>query len=123
MWFFYYLGDYMKKNEVVKKSLDFDKVINNGKKVSNNYYTIFYNKMNNTYPHFGLAISKKIGKAHLRNKIKRQLRMLISNNKFLFSNGYYYIIMVKKGYLDISYSEKEKELINLIKKENICKND
>ena len=70
-----------------------------------------------------MAISKKIGKAHLRNKIKRQLRMLISNNKFLFSNGYYYIIMVKKGYLDISYSEKEKELINLIKKENICKND
>ena len=113
----------MKKNEVVKKSLDFDKVINNGKKISNNYYTIFYNKMNNTYPLFGLAISKKIGKAHLRNKIKRQLRMLISNNKFLFSNGYYYIIMVKKGYLDISYSEKEKELINLIKKENICKND
>ena len=43
MWFFYYLGDYMKKNEVVKKSLDFDKVINNGKKISNNYYTIYYN--------------------------------------------------------------------------------
>ena len=50
--------------------------------------------------------------------VKRQLKNIVDNNHNLFSNGYYYIIMVKKDIIDLSYQEKEKYLLELLNKEN-----
>ncbi len=108
----------MKRNEMIKESRLFNEVIEKGKSITNNYFRIFYLSSDETIPKFGLAIGKKIGNAVTRNHIKRQLRMMITNNKFLFSNNLYYIIMVKKAYLNASYQEKEKKLINLLEKVN-----
>ena len=109
----------MKRNEMIKKSNDFNVIIEKGKTVTNNYYRIFYLKKEPTIPKFGLAVGKKLGNAVTRNKIKRQLRMIITNNKFLFKNDISYIIMVKKAYLNNSYSFLEDEFKKLIEKVNI----
>ena len=82
----------MKRNEMIKESRLFNEVIEKGKSITNNYFRIFYLSCDETIPKFGLAIGKKIGNAVTRNHIKRQLRMMITNNKFLFSNNLYYII-------------------------------
>lgn len=108
----------MKRNEMIKESKLFNEIIENGKSVTNNFFRIFYLKKEENIPKFGLAIGKKLGNAVTRNHIKRQLRMIITNNKFLFSNNLYYIIMVKKAYLNASYKELENEFTKLIEKVN-----
>lgn len=106
----------MKKYEVVKEHKDFDDIIQNGRYVKNKFYIIYNKEREESFPKFGLAVGKKIGNAVTRNKVKRQLRMIIHNNKNIFQNNKDYIIIVKKAVLEISYSEMEQEFIGLIKK-------
>ena len=40
---------------------------------------------------------------------------VIDNNKKIVHNGYDYVIIVKKGVLDLTYQEMERELLKLIK--------
>ncbi|MDF0607798.1 ribonuclease P protein component [Wolbachia endosymbiont of Onchocerca gibsoni] len=65
----------------------------------------------------GLVISKKVGKATKRNKIKRQLRMLAKINILHASNtGYYYIIVTHRNIIQASYKNLQKDLTICLKK-------
>ncbi len=106
----------MKKYEVVKKSLDFNDIINTGKYLKTSFYNIYYKDGNSSNPKFGIAVSKKFGNAVERNKVKRQIRCLVDHNKNLFSNSKNYIIMVKKRVKDLSYFQMEQEFVSLLQK-------
>ena len=51
-----------------------------------------------------------------RNKLKRQIKSIIDNNKYIYQNNKNYIIIIRKETLNISYQEKEKNLIELFNK-------
>lgn len=105
----------MRRFEMVKKHSDFDDIIQNGKYKKNKAY-IIYNKVNEKeFTRWGLAVGKKIGDAHIRNKVKRQVREIVTANKKLFQNNKDYIIIVKKSVLDMDFDEMTRELVNLIK--------
>ena len=63
----------MKKERIIRKGLEFTDIINNGKYVSNAFYSIYYINKKETLNRFGISVPKKIGHAVVRNKIKRQL--------------------------------------------------
>ena len=108
----------MKKYEVVKEKRTFDSIINSAKYIKNDIFIIYYEKHDEDYPKFGIAVGKKIGNAVIRNKYKRITRNLIDQNKFLFKNNFDYIIILKKKCLDLSYNELNDNLNRLLK-ENI----
>ena len=108
----------MKRFEMVKSHDEFNEIINKGKKYKNKYFIVFVVKKNPLKPQFGIAVGKKVGNAVVRNKLKRQVRNIVDNNKFLFKNSYNYIIMVKKECLDIPYGLLEKNLVDLIERIN-----
>lgn len=105
----------MKKYEIVKEHKEFDDIIANGKYIKNRYFVIYNKESNYSYPRFGIAVGKKIGNAVTRNKFKRQIRMIINNNKNLFKNNKDYIIIIKKSSLDLKFSELNNNLLELIK--------
>ena len=106
----------MKKREIVKSKILFNDIINKGIKRSNKYYIIYSMSKDYIKNNYGIAVGKKVGSAVTRNKIKRQLRNIIDNNKNLFSNYHNYIIIVKKEVLNLSFNNMEEEFIKLIKK-------
>ena len=67
----------MKKEYRVKKNEDFSLIIKEKQSLANRSFIIYYRK--NDYPNarVGISVSKKIGKAVVRNKIKRQVRMMV----------------------------------------------
>ena len=104
----------MKKIDIIKSSDEFTEIINTGKSRKNKYYSIYY-RSNNEKNRFGITIPKKLGIAVLRNKTKRRVKNIIDKNKKSIQNGYDYVIIVKKGILELTYIDMEKELLNLIK--------
>ncbi|MDR2831744.1 MAG: ribonuclease P protein component [Rickettsiales bacterium] len=65
----------------------------------------------------GLAVSKKIGKATKRNKIKRRFRMLARTVILNINNmGRYYIILSHKNIMQASYQNLQKDLTICLKK-------
>ena len=105
----------MKKKDILRKGIDFTRIINKNKAVKNKYYSIFYEKATNNNL-FGISVPTKIGNSVVRNKLKRQVKNIIDNNKNYIQNSYNYVIIIRKSLLELDYKLKEKELINLFKK-------
>ncbi len=106
----------MKRFEMIKDKKHFNYIIKHGKFVKDKNFVIYYvyNK-ENEFPHFGIAIKNSIGKAVIRNKLKRQTRSIIDNNKKLFKKDLDYIIMIRKDCLENSYENKNESLNRLLK--------
>lgn len=107
----------MNKDKIIRKSEDFTKIIKNNQSVKNKYFSIYYQKSGKTL--YGITIPKKIGKAHIRNKLKRQLKNIIINNEKDIQTNINYVIIIKELSVNLNYEELQNEFINLIKKVRI----
>ena len=111
----------MKKKFIVKKTFEFNNIINSKNKKNNKYYSLYYNENKLGYNRFGISVPKKIGKANIRNKYKRRIRSIIDNNKNNYPISFDYIIIMKKECLNQKFVDLEKNVNMLIK--NIDRND
>lgn len=100
----------------VKDKKEFENILFNGKKISNNFYIIYYKERKFEHSRYGLTFSKKFGKAFKRNLFKRRLREIIRININLFSNDYDYIIIMRKSCDTLVYSEMNNQFVNLMRK-------
>jgi len=105
----------MKKSDTIKSKKEFTDIIKTGKFIKNNDFVIYYKENNLNKTRFGIAISTKLGKAVVRNKLKRHTREIINTLNYLFKNNKDYIIMIRKGSLERTFHEKELELEKLLK--------
>lgn len=106
----------MKRIETIKDKKEFNKVIKTGKYLKNDFFVVYYIVNNqNLFNKYGVATSNKLGKANVRNRLKRQVRSLIDNNRNLFKNKGNYIIMVRKSCLNVPYKDLDQALKELLK--------
>lgn len=104
----------MNKEKIIKKSEDFTKIISLKQSIKNKYFSIYYQKSDKRL--YGITVPKKIGKAHIRNKIKRQIKNIITANEFNIQNNFNYVIIIKEAILELNYQSIQDELLNLFKK-------
>ena len=106
----------MKKQNILKKSKDYNRIIKKRKGINSNYFIINVEQNNENITKFGITFTKNIGKAVIRNKLKRRIKSIIDNNQYIFKNNTTYVIIAKKTTLNLKYYELEKELVNLFLK-------
>ncbi len=106
----------MKKTSIIKKNTDFTKVLTYHHSYKNKYYSLYYMPNNKGLNQYGISIPTKTGKAHIRNKIKRQVKNIIDHNEKYIQTSYDYVIIIRKDILDIEYSTMETSLISLMQK-------
>ena len=70
----------MKKEYRIKKNEEFQKIIRQKKSIVHSKFVIYFRK-NDEHLRIGISVSKKLGNAVVRNKIKRQIRMMISSQR------------------------------------------
>lgn len=104
----------MKKEYRVKKNEDFQSIIKEKRSVANKKFVIYY-KPNSTHLRVGISVSKKLGNAVVRNKTKRQVRMMIQE-VFDKKQGMDYIVIVRNQFLMNSYGDNMKDLEYLYNK-------
>ena len=100
----------------LKKQKDFDTVFKKGKRVYNNSVTIIFIKESTTK--VGISLSKKHGKAVVRNKIKRILRALIKEFIPLLNDNYYIVVM-PKVLEEYNYWALKEDLKKVLKRGNL----
>ena len=76
----------MKKEYRVKKNEDFSRIIKRKQSMANRTFIIYYLKNDIGHARIGISVSKKLGKAVIRNKIKRQVRMIVKETINLDDN-------------------------------------
>ena len=110
--------------EKLHKQSDFNKVLKNGKKITNNFVTIFILKRNDedTIRRIGLVTSRKVGNATQRNLAKRRLREIFRTNKHKLTPGLDIVFILKPEIKLTGYSTLKKTVLDCFKKVN-CYND
>ena len=104
----------MKKNERIKKRKEFDEIIKKTKSKKNSFYVVHFLTKKEDLSRFGIAVGTKLGNAVIRNKLKRQIREIIHEEKNLFQKDLDYIIIVRKQCLDLNYKQMKEKLTELI---------
>ena len=106
----------MKKNNIIKKNYEINKVLNSNNKFSNKYFSIYKDSNNLNKYRFAICVSKKLGNAVTRNKIKRQVKDIIDKSNFVFKTNEDYVIIIKKEINNINFEDRKTNLLNLISK-------
>lgn len=111
----------MEKKYRLRKNMDFKKVYSSRKNYWNRNLTLYIRKNKLDESRFGVTITKKIGNAVVRNKIKRRIKEIYRLNLYRIKDGYDLVFIPKKNVVDISYIELESALIHILKISNMFK--
>lgn len=98
----------------LRKSEEFKMVIETGKKRVFPNFVVFLRSNELSHPRLGITISKNIGKAHTRNRIKRLLREYFRLHQNDYKNNMDIVIIARKGASELDYKAVNKELSPLI---------
>lgn len=112
----------MKKKYRIKKNTEFQRVFQKGNSSANRQFVI-YKLKNEDFPYFriGISVSKKLGKAVTRNKIKRYIREAVREMKEEIDPAYDLIIVARRQVVDMNYHEAKKSLRHALKVARVLK--
>lgn len=108
----------MKKEFRIKKTQEFAEILNYKKFYTCPSFAIYVKPKKEEHARVGISVGKKLGKAVQRNKIKRQVRMMVQEI-YDFSENFDTIILVRVKYKEDSYLNNKKLLERLVKKVKI----
>ena len=87
-------------------------------------YLILYARKNRTDRNrVGITVGKKLGKAHIRNRIRRRLREVYRLNEEKFQPGWDIVVVGRSRCLDVPFDKLTASYLSLAKKAGILVED
>lgn len=100
----------------LKKRKEFAYLYNNGNAKHTANLTVVYLPTKHRALKVGFSLSKKVGKAHTRNLVKRRLRAIVRELVPTMPDNYNVVIIGKAGVENLTFSQLQMETATLIKK-------
>lgn len=100
--------------ERITKKKDFIFLYKKGNRYRGRYFNLIYLSNDLNFSRMAVVVSKKVGGAVERNRIKRRLRTLFRRNKHMLLNPLDIILIVKKDIEDASWQSLEDEYLRSV---------
>lgn len=105
----------------LRSNMEFKKVYSGGKNYWNRNLVLYVKKNDIGNTRVGYSITKKIGNAVTRNKIRRRMKEIYRLNFNGVKDNYDLILIPKKNIVDISYKELENAMLHILKLSGVLK--
>lgn len=109
----------MKKENRLKKRKEFAYIFRKGESFSSKYLVLTYAPSKLKTFKIGFSCGKKVGKAVVRNKVKRRLKEAVYFYRNNIAPKYNYIFVAKPSSCDASFDELKQNVEYLLKKANL----
>ena len=103
--FFFYRSFFMKYTVSIKKNRDFRFIYKRGKSAVSCILAIYMKKSKGAENHIGITVSTKVGKAVVRNRVRRRIREAYRINETKFKPGHDIIIVARVRAAKTAFSE------------------
>lgn len=105
----------MNKQQRIKKNKEFQRIFKKGKSFANRQFIVYVLK--NDQPEFrvGLSVSKKVGNAVTRNRIKRYIRQTFLERKDDVMQNADYVIIARQQAAEMDFHESKKSLEHVLR--------
>ena len=97
----------MKVINRIKANEDFALAIKNGRSLKSDSYFVHYYNNDLNIIRVGISVSKKLGNAVMRNRIKRQVRAMCDSLIDYDSDSMDIVLIIKKGFLEKDFHENK----------------
>ncbi|NEW07267.1 ribonuclease P protein component [Paenibacillus sp. SYP-B3998] len=112
----------MEKTYRLAKREDFNKVYRYGKSMANHQFVLYYLAQPKLEQfRLGVSVSKKIGNAVVRNRLRRMMKEIIRLNKDNLTLHYDYILIARKPVAEMEYADMQKSIFHVIRKASLYK--
>jgi ribonuclease P protein component len=105
----------------LNKNHEFRRLYNRGKSAGSLYVVIYSRKNGSASNRLGITVSKKIGGAVQRNKVRRRLKEIYRLNEVNLNKGYDVVIVARVNSKTAKYSELEASVISILKRLGILR--
>ena len=111
----------MKKENKLKKRKQFNWIFKNGTTIKERDVAIVYSSSYGNDYKVGFSVTKKVGKAVVRNKVKRRLKAIVSKLKNNIMPKHTMIFVAKPSIVDARFEDIQNQIALLLKKANLYK--
>ncbi len=112
------MGEGLKPRERIKKKKDFLFLYRKGTRIKVKHFNVIYHENSVGFSRLGVVVSKKIGKAVVRNKIKRWVRELFRRNKKLIPFPVDMLVIATRRLEETTWLEFREEYFQAIQRIN-----
>lgn len=102
----------MKKHQRVRKNMEFSNIIGQRKSLSSPAYILYISPKKEEQARVGLSVGKKLGKAVVRTRVKRQVRALI-DSVYTFNEPFDSILIIRPAFSKLDFDQRKKMLEGL----------
>lgn len=104
-----------KKEERIRRRSDFSRISKEGKKYHSPHFRVFICPNQLPYRRLGIVVSKKVGSAVKRNRLKRLIREFFRLHKEKLFPSADFVIQAKEGADKLTFWEVAAELQEILK--------
>ena len=90
---------------------------------ANGYIVLYARKNRLDTNRVGITVSKKLGKAHIRNRVRRRIREIYRLNEDRFQPGWDIVVVARAKSVDADFGKMTKAYLQLAEKAGILKED
>jgi len=95
----------------IRRSSEFARIYRGGRKLTSQSFVVFVIANEHDLPRLGITVTRKVGTAVVRNRIKRMVREIFRRNRSAFGPGLDWIVNARGAAVDRAYALLEQELL------------
>ncbi|MBO8164808.1 MAG: ribonuclease P protein component [Brevibacillus sp.] len=112
----------MHRSHRLKKNEEFQIVFQQGTSSANRQFVVYVlPKEGQAAFRVGISVSRKIGNAVIRNRVKRYIREAIASLEEKIADTYDLVVIARQGTEDMKYDELRQSLFHALKRANVIK--